>query len=98
MTDDDDKRDRIIEARLKLRERFLERMQATPSLADGAPMGTGALNRHGMPRLPPDQYETKKWPVLDLGVQPDIPREGWSLVVDGAVRRPLRLGWDDLLG
>jgi DMSO/TMAO reductase YedYZ molybdopterin-dependent catalytic subunit len=97
MFDEDDKRDRIVEARLKLRERFLDRMQGTPSLADGAPMGSGPTNRHGMPRLPPDQYETRKWPVLDLGIKPEVPTEGWSLDVVGAVRRPVSLRWKDLL-
>jgi DMSO/TMAO reductase YedYZ molybdopterin-dependent catalytic subunit len=94
---DDDKLSRIVEARLKLRERFLDKMEATPSLADGAPMGTGPTNRHGMPQLPPDQYETKKWPVLDLGVKPEVATERWSLVIDGAVRRPIELAWNDLL-
>ena len=97
MADDDDKLARIVEARLKLRERFKGRMEATPSLADGEPMGTGPTNRHGMPQLPPDQYETRKWPVLDLGVKPEIPTSRWSLAVDGAVKRPLALAWDDLL-
>ncbi len=97
MADDDDKLARIVEARMKLRERWKGRMEATPSLADGEPMGTGPTNRHGMPQLPPDQYETRKWPVLDLGVKPEIPTSRWSLAVDGAVKRPLALAWDDLL-
>ncbi len=92
---DDDKLDRIVLARMKLRERFLEQMQTTPSLADDEPMGTGPRNRHGMPQLPPDQYETRKWPVLDLGLKPEISHERWSLTIDGAVRRPLRLSWAD---
>jgi len=97
MADHDDKRDRIVEARMKLRARFLERMEATPSQADGAPMGTGPRNRHGMPRLPPDQYETKKWPVLDLGATPEVSTDRWHLTIDGAVHRPLRLSWTDFL-
>ncbi len=96
-SDDDDKRDRIVEARLKLRERFLDRMQETPSMADGAPQGSGPANRHGMPRLPVDQYETRKWPVLDLGIKPEVSTAAWSLRVDGAVARPLTLRWSDLL-
>ena len=94
---DDDKRDRIVQARMKLRDRFLADMQASPSLADDEPMGTGPKNRHGMPRLPPDQYETRKWPVLDLGLKPEIPPAQWSLTVDGAVHRPLRLSWADFM-
>jgi DMSO/TMAO reductase YedYZ molybdopterin-dependent catalytic subunit len=97
VSDDDDKRDRIVEARLKLRERFLDRMQETPSMADGAPQGSGPANRHGMPRLPVDQYETRKWPVLDLGIKPEVATAAWSLRVDGAVARPLTLRWSDLL-
>ena len=93
---DDDKLARIVEARMKLRERFQRDMAATPSLADDAPMGTGPTNRHGMPQLPPDQYETTKWPVLDLGLKPEIPRARWRLVVDGAVAAPRTLGWADL--
>lgn len=94
---DDTKRARIVEARLKLRERLLERMQRTPGLSDSEPLGSGPPNRHGMPRLPIGQYETTKWPVLDLGVKPDVSRDAWSLVVDGACGRPLELTWDDLM-
>jgi DMSO/TMAO reductase YedYZ molybdopterin-dependent catalytic subunit len=93
---EDDKLARIVEARLKLRERFQRETAATPSLADDAPEGTGPRNRHGMPQLPPDQYETKKWPVLDLGIKPSVSRERWKLVVDGAVASPRTLTWADL--
>jgi DMSO/TMAO reductase YedYZ molybdopterin-dependent catalytic subunit len=92
---EDDKLARIVEARLKLRERFQRETAATPSLADDAPEGTGPRNRHGMPQLPPDQYETKKWPVLDLGIKPSVSRERWKLIVDGAVASPRTLTWDD---
>src|SRR5689334_720983 len=40
-------------------------------------------------RLPPGQREVKNWPVLDLGLQPDLPREQWKLTVDGMVEHPL---------
>jgi DMSO/TMAO reductase YedYZ molybdopterin-dependent catalytic subunit len=93
----DDKQDRIVAARMKLRERFKDEMGATPSLADDEPMGTGPRNRHGMPQLPPDQYETRKWPVLDLGIKPEIPQARWTLTVDGAVGHPLRLTWADFM-
>ncbi len=93
----DDKRDRVIEARRKLRERFLAEMERTPSMADEKPMGEGPPNRHGMPRLPPGQVETKKWPVLDLGIHPEIKPEQWKLAVGGAVVHPVTLDWADFM-
>lgn len=92
-----DKLERIIAARMKLRDRFQARMEKSPSVADDAPMGSGPTNRHGMPQLPPDQYETTKWPVLDLGHQPTIPTDVWRLEVDGACHEPLVLTWADYL-
>ena len=35
---------------------------------------TGAPDEARENRLPPGQREVKNWPVLDLGVQPDITR------------------------
>lgn len=84
---------RVVEARMKLRARFDAKMQATPALSDPAPLGEGPPNRHGMPRLPVGQYETHKWPVLDLGAKPQIATDEWRLVVDGAVAEPLDLTW-----
>ena len=46
-------------------------------------------------RLPPGQRLTKDWPVLDLGVQPDVPLDKWKLVVDGLVEKPLEWRWQD---
>jgi DMSO/TMAO reductase YedYZ molybdopterin-dependent catalytic subunit len=99
---DDDLRARL--ARLDgdlaaLRERFAERMRATPSLADASPQGEGAPNRHGMPKLPPGQNEFTKseWPILDIADQPGVRAERWKLRVDGAVEAPLTLAWEDLL-
>jgi DMSO/TMAO reductase YedYZ molybdopterin-dependent catalytic subunit len=48
-------------------------------------------------RLPPGQHEVQDWPVLDLGVQPDIPREQWSLKVEGLVAHPRRFAWADFM-
>ncbi|HEX2685145.1 MAG TPA: molybdopterin-dependent oxidoreductase [Kofleriaceae bacterium] len=84
---------RIVEARMKLRERFKAETSASPSLADPSPLGSGPPNRHGMPRLPVEQVEANKWPVLDLGVKPEVSHERWRLTVDGACRRPVELDW-----
>jgi len=90
---------RVVAARLRLRERFLARTAATPALSDPKPLGRGPRNRHGMPQLPPGQSATApgKWPVLDLGITPDVTTDTWSLRVDGACGNPLSLDWAALL-
>lgn len=92
----DAKLDRIVAARMELKRRFQARMEASPSLADERPQGSGAVNRHGMPKLPVNQSEAKKWPVLDLGVHPAIERADWQLTIDGACKMPVTLRWDEL--
>lgn len=61
------------------------------------PQGTGAANRHGMPRLPVGQHEVRNWPVLDLGDLPDIDTSTWALEVGGLVAHPFTLTWEQLL-
>jgi len=94
---DSDRTSRIVEARRRLRERFLDRMRQTPAVSDAAPQGKGPPNRHGMPQVPPGQVVTTKWPVLDLGVKPAVDRSSWRLRVDGHVEAPQELAWSDLL-
>src|SRR4051812_42155855 len=45
-------------------------------------------------RLPPGQKLTGGFPVLDLGVQPEIPLAEWRLKIDGAVEKPVDLSWE----
>lgn len=92
-----DKQTRIVEARMKLKSRFEEKMKRTPSVGDDKPMGTGNPNRHGMPVLPAGQTITIKWPVLDLGTQPDISLKEWKLVLDGEVEHPTELTWEEFM-
>ena len=92
-----DKLNRIVEARMKLKNRFGEKIKQTPSVADERPMGKGKPNRHGMPERPVGQTETQKWPVLDLGIQPGIPLAEWQLIIDGEVEHPVTLNWDDFM-
>jgi DMSO/TMAO reductase YedYZ molybdopterin-dependent catalytic subunit len=61
------------------------------------PEGAGAPNRHGMPKLPVGQHEVKNWPVLDLGEQPQVPLETWTLEVGGLVDNPFTLTWKEFL-
>lgn len=89
---------KVVAARLAYIERQLRR---DPSVAGGgalgrAPQGSGAPNRHGMPKLPVGQRLVKNWPVLDLGDQPDVPRDAWRLTVSGLCHAPRTLTYDDL--
>lgn len=47
-------------------------------------------------RLPPGQKLTTGFPVLDLGVQPEIPHAEWTLTLDGLVEKPMTLDWSGL--
>lgn len=49
----------------------------------------------GAERLPPGQRLVRDWPVLDLGLQPAVAPERWSLTVDGLVENPLHWTWND---
>ena len=95
--EEQNKLDKIVEARLKLKARFEEKMKDTPSMSDTKPMGTGEINRHGMPQLPVGQIKTVKWPVLDLGFKPDISHQKWKLTIDGEVENPVTLNWEDFM-
>ncbi|QJE74420.1 sulfite oxidase-like oxidoreductase [Aerophototrophica crusticola] len=46
-------------------------------------------------RLPPGQREVKNWPVLDLGIQPEIATGDWELAIDGLVENPVTWRWAD---
>ena len=91
------KLNRVVEARMKLKARFEDKMRQTPSVADNKPMGKGNPNRHGMPVVPLGQTITHKWPVLDLGIQPTISLKEWRLTLDGSVEHPTILTWEDFM-
>ena len=55
---------------------------------------TGRPSNREEDRLPPGQRKVTDWPVLDLGVKPNIPLAQWRLQIDGLVEQPLRLDWD----
>ena len=88
---------RLVASRMKLMARFKNKMDASPSQADPRPLGSGPINQHGMPELPVGQVYTKKWPVLDLGIHPEISRDQWSLKIDGAVEQECHFTWKDLM-
>jgi len=46
-------------------------------------------------RLPPGQYLTEKWPVLDAGSVPHADLATWDVRVFGEVENPIALSWED---
>ena len=48
-------------------------------------------------RLPPGQRQVHNFPVLDLGLQPEVSLENWALKIGGKVENPLTLSWRNLL-
>ncbi|EMD84385.1 sulfite oxidase-like oxidoreductase [Pacificimonas flava] len=58
---------------------------------------TGETAEHGVDRLPPGQRLVENWPVLDLGIQPDVPRAEWRLLVGGLVENERRFDWDSFI-
>ena len=57
--------------------------------------GAAARAVPGRDRLPPGQKLTTGFPVLDLGVQPEIPERDWRLKIDGLVTNPVSLTWSE---
>jgi DMSO/TMAO reductase YedYZ molybdopterin-dependent catalytic subunit len=48
-------------------------------------------------RLPPGQHEVHNFPVLDLGIRPEVPLEKWELKIGGLVENPVTLNWQQFL-
>jgi len=74
-----------------LREKYIAAKQrwAEKQKAAGAiPRATPAAGR-----LPPGQTLTAGFPVLDLGVKPEVPPDQWTLTLDGLVEQPVVLTW-----
>jgi len=92
-------KDDLVERRLKYIERQiqLDTRAVNVQFAGRRPEGSGPANRHDMPTLPVGQHEVKNWPVLDLGEQPEIPLDTWTLEVGGLVENPFTLTWDQFL-
>ena len=48
-------------------------------------------------RLPPGQRRVLNFPVLDLGIRPEIPLDRWELKIHGHVENPVTLSWEQFL-
>jgi len=58
----------------------------------------GRAARPEADRLPPGQHLVTDWPVLDLGVEPEVPLTTWQLRVGGFAANPLTLTWEQFTG
>jgi len=73
------------------KERYILAKQAWAEKQRARGVTARAIPAQG--RLPPGQRLTSGFPVLDLGVQPDIPHAQWTLSLDGLVENPVSLDW-----
>ena len=75
-----------------LKERYIAAKQkwAEKQLAQGFK----ARDVAATDRLPPGQKLTTGFPVLDLGVRPDVPLAEWTLTIDGLVEKPTAFSWE----
>ena len=48
-------------------------------------------------RLPPGQRQVHNFPVLDLGIRPDVSLEKWELKIHGHAENPVTLNWEQFL-
>ncbi|HEX4342830.1 MAG TPA: molybdopterin-dependent oxidoreductase, partial [Verrucomicrobiae bacterium] len=48
-------------------------------------------------RLPPGQRQVHNFPVLDLGIRPEVTLDKWQLKIGGHVENPLTLTWEQFL-
>jgi DMSO/TMAO reductase YedYZ molybdopterin-dependent catalytic subunit len=79
----------------KLKDKLVRQKEAI------AREGRHLTGEHATPqkrRLPPGQRLVEKWPVLDLGLQPQVPHEKWDLGVRGAVENEIDWNWDAFMG
>lgn len=74
----------------------MDKTKLTSAKEQWAKDGRGLTGKTTSPerdRLPPGQTLTKDWPVLDLGVVPNISHDDWSLSVGGLVGAPVTWDW-----
>ncbi len=83
--------------KIKNREKLIQYRRAFQNnnpINDEIPQGEGELNRDGNPKVPPGQRVVENWPVLDLGVTPELDEFDWNLTVSGLVKHVKTFNWD----
>ncbi len=78
----------------RIRDKLIETKQGWAR--DGRLL-TGTTADPARDRLPPGQTLVKDWPVLDLGIQPDVTPAKFRLDIDGAVENRISLTLDEVM-
>jgi DMSO/TMAO reductase YedYZ molybdopterin-dependent catalytic subunit len=78
----------------RIREKLIEAKQ---DWAREGRLLTGTTADPARDRLPPGQTLVKDWPVLDLGIQPNVPLESFRLDLDGALENRVSLSLADFM-
>lgn len=68
------------------KERWARKMAGQAAAPAATPRSTD--------RLPPGQRQVTNWPVLDLGVHPEVAPDAWELRIHGKVEKPVTLNWE----
>ena len=76
-----------------MKEDFIRRKERWAKKMSGRERPT----RPNAGRLPPGQHEVNNFPVLDLGVHPEIPLDKWQLKIHGEVENPVTLNWEQFM-
>jgi len=77
---------RVKEAYIAAKERWARKQ---------AGQGRGTVRSEN--RLPPGQRQVTNFPILDLGVKPDVSKSDWALKITGLVENPVTLTWEQFL-
>ena len=83
MTDDDPPHEDVNAKLIRTKEKWAQEGRAL----------TGATADPAHDRRPPGQRVTEDFPVLDLGIQPNLSQADWALSVAGQVAHPLKWDW-----
>lgn len=59
--------------------------------------GANEQNEYGLPKLPPGQLYTDKFPVLTYGPEPEVSTAEWRFRIFGAVDAPMEFTWDEFM-
>ncbi len=78
----------------RIREKLIEAKQ---DWAREGRLLTGTIADPARERLPPGQTLVKDWPVLDLGIQPNVPADKFRLDLDGALENRISLSFDGFM-